>query len=294
VAFDLELSGLPTHWTADGRSPVRVLCAAVARGALPSKTSEASEASQAIRVEGSSEVRVWRGAGTWMTAAELCAFIDTLDAAASRGETIVTWGGAGSDWRVLAAEVSWASPRHAALCRRLALDHVDVAFAAAASFGCMMGLRAACVGMNCLAKPPGASAAVPALWAAGRTDEVLRHVADDAVATAMVYARMFHGDPDHPQLTWMTTRNALKTWDAPVVRIRSMGSMGSTGSSGRGSLKSLEDARGVRLETVRECLASIEARGAPAAPTFLMGESMRPHTLAAWLGASSLGCKLET
>jgi hypothetical protein len=198
-----------------------------------------------------------------MTAAELCAFIESLDAAAARGETLVTWGGAGSDWRVLAAEVSWASPRHAALCQRLALDHVDVAFAAAASFGCMMGLRAACVGMNCAAKPPGASAAVPVLWAAGRTDEVLRHVADDAVATATVYARMFR-DPARPQLTWMTTRNVLKTWDAPVVR---------KAETGRAC---------VRLETVRECLASVDAR-APVAPKFVVDESMRPHTLAAWL-----------
>jgi hypothetical protein len=37
-----------------------------------------------IRCIRGAEVRVRRGAGTWMTAAELCAFIDTLDAAASR------------------------------------------------------------------------------------------------------------------------------------------------------------------------------------------------------------------
>jgi hypothetical protein len=263
LAFDLELSGLPTHWPTDGRSPVRVLCAATARYCV--STSVTGDHAPI-------DVHVWRGTGAWMTPPELCAFVDSLAAAAARGDTIVTWGGAGSDWRVLAGEIHGFSSTHAALCATLALDHVDVAFAAAASFGCMMGLRAACVGMDCVAKLPTASAAVPLLWSAGRFDEVLQHVADDAFATASVYARMF-STPAHPQLTWMTVRGLFKTWDAPVVHTTMRAHHHASGASTRGGAV-------VRLETVRECLANLKI-----SPKFFgfLDESLQPQMLAAWL-----------
>lgn len=226
VAFDLEMSGLlpQGEWPADGSSPVRILCAATAR--VGSKGEEP-------------HVRTWHNTAAaysfplpWMGAVDLCALLDYLWEAVGRGETVVSWGGLSSDWRVLAAEIRDHSPLHAARCAVLARAHVDIAFAAATSLGGMMGLRAACAGMGLETKHPDSSAMVPMLWAVGQGGFVLAHVAADALATAQVYAGMFQGG-GQPQLSWLTARGTVATWYAPW----------------------LSDGGKARLLTVDECLA---------------------------------------
>lgn len=266
VAFDLEMSALlPVEWPADGSSPVRILCAASARVVPAAPPVPATFATPAARASAPPlpaalpppETRVWHGAATpWMTPHDLCAFIDYLWAAHTRGEMIITWGGVASDWRVLAAEVRAVSPAAAAKCVAMARQHIDIAFAAAASLGGMMGLRAACAGMCLEAKHPMASALVPVLWAMGQWPYVLAHVTADAVATAAVYERMFHADTPTPQLTWHTARGAAKTWYAPYVVERGA----------------------PRLLTVQECLALPKAT-----PKFSVPANLEPSAMAEWL-----------
>lgn len=246
VAFDLEMDGLlPEAWPTDGTSPVRVLCGATARLAAPASPPD---------------VRLWHsGGGAPMAPEGACELVDHLWAASERGDVVVTWGGLASDWRVLAAECGQVSAAHAARCRALALRHVDVPFAAAATTGGMMGLRAACLGMGLAAKHPLASASVPLLWRAGNYGFVLHHVLSDAVATARVYAAMFAAD-DPPKLTWQTARGATAVWLSPAV----------------------EEGGQARLPSVAECLDMPAAK-----PWFVVPASRDTASLSAWLKVES-------
>lgn len=241
VAFDLEMT--PAAWP--GGSVQRVLCAGTAR----------------VSAAGAMETKVWQGAGPWMYAADLCKLIDFLWAEHEAGVTVVTWSGLASDWRVMAAEVRAASPAHADKCAVMARHHVDVAFAAASSLGGMMSLSAACAGMGLPAKHPYASASIPAMWAFGYRDMVLRHVEADAVATAAVYAAMFSktcdgADPHTPTLTWETKKGAMTQWYAPY-----------TTRDGRR-----------RLLTVHECLSRPRPR-----PKFPVPSHLELDAMAGWL-----------
>lgn len=250
VAFDLELGS----GASCGGS--RVLCAASAAPRVPF----VAAAAEAPPID----VCVWRSArgGTAaMTSAEVCAFVDALWAAFTAGHTIITWGGTSADWRVLASECRTLSPCHADKCRFMALYHVDIALAAAATLGSMMGLRAACLGMGLDAKHADASAHAPRWWARGDTHRVLAHVAHDARVTAGIYARMFEEARTHdlhmPRLTWRTTRNYLAQWHAPWITL-------SNGSA--------------RILNVSECLALPKPHTPFKAPA-----CMDCRTAAAWI-----------
>lgn len=183
------MSGLlppPSEWPADGTSPVRILCGATATLTKP---------------HSATDVQVWHHAAVGvlplpMLPTEVCALVDFLWEAHTRGDTLVTWGGLASDWRVLTGEAGLVSAAHAHKCRVMARAHVDIAFAAATSMGGMMGLRAACAGMGLDAKHPHASALVPFMWAMGFWPAVLQHVSHDATMTACVYASMFAAASD--------------------------------------------------------------------------------------------------
>lgn len=136
--------------------------------------------------------RLWR-ASTWgapMAPLDVDALVEYLWAAHARGTTLVTWGGVASDWRVLAARCSGGST--AARVRAMAVASVDLPLAAAATSGCLVGLAAAASAAGLRHKAPTASAAVPALWAAGHCAAVLDHVLADASTTAVVYAHLLH------------------------------------------------------------------------------------------------------
>lgn len=249
VAFDLEMSGLlpPLDaWPTDGTAPVYVLCGATARY-------DADGAAE--------EVRLWQNDAALVSRTPMLPFdvwrlLDYLWDAHARGDTLVTWGGTASDWRVL--EAVCGSAAYAEKCRVMAAHHVDVPFAAASSMGGMMGLRAACLGMGLEAKHPCASAAVPLMWAAGMQALVGAHVTADAAATARVYAAMFDrardDGADAPSLVWQTAKGAAATWYAPWRADKA------------------------RVLTVAECMALPKAT-----PKFTAPLAMDRDAIAAWL-----------
>jgi len=141
----------------------------------------------------------------------LCAFIMSLWKAHSDGVVLVTWGGTGSDWKILSA----AYPDHADKIRQMALAAVDIPLISAASNGMMMGLTATAVGMGLGTRPSCDSEDVPKLWKTGeasKQNEVVNHVKWDAWACATIYSRLYIlSQFGRPQLTWMTMRSGQRS-----------------------------------------------------------------------------------
>ena len=235
-----------------------------------------------------------------MTPAETCEFIDALYAFFVRGIVLVSWGGTGADFRILADAAAIVSPAHAQQARMMALEHVDIALAVAASMASMPGLRAACEGMALGAKDAGASARVPALWAMGLRAQVLAHVEADADATAAVYARMF--DAVEPaDAADAADADADADADAHIPGVGSGVGVGASTECGdevyspaptctgprltwitvRGAVKTWRapfttTAAGARLLTVRECLQLPP-------PRYALLPHLEPKALAAWI-----------
>lgn len=143
--------------------------------------------------------------GSTMSRRTLEAFVDTLGKKSEEGHTLVTWGGAASDWRMLARECS----SKAAMVRQLALDSVDVPMCSCMAMGTMMGLNAACMALGFSLKEAEASASMPTMWASadGRA-KVLQHVSNDSFATMLVVKHI----ETTASLPWITQKGQLKTW----------------------------------------------------------------------------------
>lgn len=145
-----------------------------------------------------------------MSEATLSAFVTALQERLQDGYRIGTWGGAGSDWRMLCKEC----PSREADIRALALASVDVPVASCMSIGMMMGLNAACRALGVALKDSEASASVPELWATGGAEgryKALQHVSNDAYATLLVIKQA----ESSGTLPWVTQKGLIKTW-APV------------------------------------------------------------------------------
>lgn len=153
--------------------------------------------------------------GDHMSEATLSAFVDTLDALFAAGHTIVTWGGAATDWRLLMREC----PSRAGAIKALALASVDVPMASCMTIGMMMGLNAACKALGYALKDTEASAGTPALWAAKTPvarQQVLQHVSNDSYATMLVVKQAAHSG----SLPWITRRGELRQWPAQFLTVR--------------------------------------------------------------------------
>jgi len=95
------------------------------------------------------------------------------------GYTVLTWNGLGFDFDILAEESGMLEE-----CSRLALNHVDIMFHVFCQLGYPIALDRAAKAMGLAGKPEGMSGALaPRLWAAGKHQEVLEYVAQDARTT---------------------------------------------------------------------------------------------------------------
>jgi len=93
--------------------------------------------------------------------------------------TLLTWNGLGFDFDILAEESG--EPE---ICKRMALDHVDLMFQFFCFKGYPLGLDTAAKGMGLPGKTEGMDRAkAPELWAAGEYHKVLAYVSQDVKVT---------------------------------------------------------------------------------------------------------------
>ena len=124
-----------------------------------------------------------------MTRAGATQVLDTLTAAVGRGDTIVTWNGAGFDFRLLADETG----RHAD-CAQLARKSVDMMFQVLCDRGHPLALDTALRGMELASKLHSVTltdgrtleidgAAAPRLWQQGEFRTVMAYCGGDVMGT---------------------------------------------------------------------------------------------------------------
>jgi hypothetical protein len=130
---------------------------------------------------------------------------------AAEGYTIVTWNGAGFDFRVLARASGMAQA-----CIELAWQHVDMMFWFHCVQGFSVGLSraAAAVGSSKTVGMSGADA--PRLWAEGQYERVKEYVSQDVRAAAAVYEATVH----NLGLQWVNTRGQLSRASGPLLPVR--------------------------------------------------------------------------
>lgn len=173
IAFDLEIAALlPADFhDLDAHRPLGITCAALAW--------QYGDAILSATFCGHDE----RGAITpQMSRAECAALVSLLADLAASGHTLLTWAGAGFDFRTLAEESGCYGE-----CARLALGHVDMMLHFHAVTGFALSMDAAARGMGLAGKLDGVRGAdAPALWAAGEYAQVLAYVAQDVRTTLQV------------------------------------------------------------------------------------------------------------
>lgn len=148
----------------------------------------------------------------WTPDANVCALtldilvhlIAYLEAMTSVGYTLVTWGGMGSDFRVLQKEV----PHLRDTIRKLAMNSVDVPFVSASCQGMMMSLSAAAEAIGISEKEADSSKMIPQMWQSNMRDAVHDHVSRDVRLTMEVFTEICRTK----LLKWKTQRGFIRTW----------------------------------------------------------------------------------
>ena len=137
--------------------------------------------------------------------------MEDLADAAQAGRTVVTWNGAGFDFRVLAHASGLVDE-----CVDLAWGQVDMMF----WFHCLNGFS---VGLASAARAVGSGKArglsgadAPRLWAAGQYERVLEYAAQDVRALAAVYEAAL----DSNSLRWINSRGRLSQAPGPLLPVR--------------------------------------------------------------------------
>jgi len=121
----------------------------------------------------------------------------------SAGYTILTWNGLGFDFDILAEESQMFEE-----CSWLALNHVDMMFHVFCELGYPIALDHAAKAMGLAGKPEGMRGALaPRLWAAGKRQEVLDYVAQDARTTL----ELAETCEEHGYLRWITRSGNIRT-----------------------------------------------------------------------------------
>lgn len=117
------------------------------------------------------------------------------------GYTIVSWNGLSFDFDVLAEE----SGQHA-ICRELALNHIDMMFHVFAIRGHYLGLDKAAKGLGLSGKLEGVNGAMaPDLWRAGEYQTVLDYIAQDVRTTLDVAQKAI----ELGRVQWMSSKGRL-------------------------------------------------------------------------------------
>jgi hypothetical protein len=191
LAFDIETAKILPETVSDimAHRPLGIACAAASADDLP-------------------EPLVWHGRDESggpsgrMTREEAALLVADLTSLASRGYTLLTWNGLGFDFDVLAEESGESKA-----CALLAAGHVDMLFHAVCSLGHRISLQKAAEGMHLPGKKAGVSGALaPAMWAAGRHEEVVEYCKQDVRLTLQL-AQACEGAR---QLAWVTQRGSRK------------------------------------------------------------------------------------
>jgi hypothetical protein len=176
--------------------------------------------------------------------------LDELGAADDRGDTIVTWNGAGFDFRLLADETG-----RQADCARLARRSVDMMFQILCDRGHPLALDSALSGMGLASKIHTVTLAdgrtvdvdgrmAPDLWQAGEHEAVMTYCGGDVMRTLTLALAC----GERKRLTWVSR-------------------------SGKTNHMKL----GKRWLTVEECLAL------PRPDTSWMTNPLRPEDVVAWM-----------
>ena len=137
--------------------------------------------------------------------------VQYLADASRAGRTIVTWNGAGFDFRVLAQASGLTDP-----CVELAWGHLDLMFWFHCRNGYSIGLDRAAQAVAS-GKTQGMDGAEAArLWGDGEYERVLAYVGQDVRALAAIYqgARRTHG------LRWVNTRGRTSRAAGPLLSVR--------------------------------------------------------------------------
>jgi hypothetical protein len=127
------------------------------------------------------------------------------------GVTIITWNGAGFDFRVLAHASGMVVE-----CVELAWEHVDLMFWLHCRRGFSVGLASAAraVGTGKIAGMSGQDA--PRLWEAGEYEQVKQYVAQDVRAMGAVYEAAVRSRA----LRWVNTQGSTSRADGQLLSVR--------------------------------------------------------------------------
>lgn len=186
LAFDLEIEkivpGEFSRWKS--HRPLGISCAATKTGA-------------------DSPV-VWHGKtpdgeiSDRMSKEEVVELVRFLQESVGKGFTILTWNGLGFDFDILAEESIMP-----AVCRELALHHVDMMFHIFCVKGYGIALDKVAKGMGLPGKTPGMSGdKAPIYWEQGKRQEVMEYVAQDARTTLDIA----QAADVHKQIRWTSRR----------------------------------------------------------------------------------------
>jgi len=196
LAFDIEIAGEFPENAPDWKAyrPLGITCAAT----LPADT-RTPRLWHGVTGDGRPADRMSRG--------EAAGLVDHLAAAVQQGYTILTWNGLGFDFDVLAEESGKLDE-----CSSLAIAHVDMMFHVFCRFGFPVGLDTAAKAMHLPGKPEGMSGILaPRMWAAGKRQEVLDYVAQDARTTLDLATAC----EEQGCLRWITRRGSAKRMPLP-------------------------------------------------------------------------------
>jgi hypothetical protein len=197
VVFDLETENIPGPLNLDRRVPGITVGATLASDddlrLWCDRTSEGEPSGALLSPAGSREM------------------VRYLTEVQQSGQTIVTWNGAGFDFRVLAQSSGLVDE-----CVELAWAHLDLMFWFHCRNGYSVGLdkAARAVGSGKTEGLTGADA--PRLWDAGEYETVLDYVAQDVRALAAVHEGAVRGNA----LRWINSRGRVSRAPGPLLTVR--------------------------------------------------------------------------
>ena len=197
IVFDLETEVTPGPLNLDRHIPAITVAATLAREDEPRLWYEQDGQGQAT--------------GGVLSPERAGVLVRHLADAVRAGQTIVTWNGAGFDFRVLAQASGLADE-----CVDLAWGHLDLMFWFHCRNGYSVGLdRAAqAVGSGKTQGMDGAEAA--RLWGAGEYERVLDYVGQDVRALEAIY----RGAQRSNALSWVNTRGRTSRAGGPLLSVR--------------------------------------------------------------------------
>lgn len=197
IAFDIEIARQVTGDDWSSFRPLGITCAAVC-----------GEDLKPIVFHGGKGVRDYAPCMTPYNARKLVEYLSN--------KQIVTLNGLGFDFDILAEETQ--DPAYAKICKKLALDSIDIGFQIFCERGFMLGLDTMAKGLGLPGKTEGMDGAkAPALWAQGRfgQEKVIEYVGQDVITTMQVYLALL----EKKRLTWTTKKGtpAKDPW-VPIIR----------------------------------------------------------------------------